>query len=63
MLLHEEFTRCDCGAASLKKETITFANYKKNNNGSMMYFSELPGRTETHFRCAKCNTLIYKVKE
>ena len=62
MLLYEEFTRCKCGAASLRKETITFANYKQIN-GSITHFSELPGRTEIHFKCAKCNALIYKMKE
>lgn len=62
MLLHEEFTRCKCGAASLKKETIILANYKTNNN-SVVQFIELPGRTETHYKCVKCDALIYKVKE
>lgn len=63
MLMHEEFTRCKCGAASLKKEIIVLANYKKSNNDSIIHFAEIPGRTETHFSCVKCGALIYKMKE
>lgn len=59
MRLFEDFTRCECGCASLKKEIVAYATYRKLPNGSITDFFELPDREETHFICGCCNKTIH----
>jgi len=63
MLLPEDFTRCQCGTATMKKEQVVYAQYTKNKNNYMLEFRELHDRTETRYICTNCGTLIYKSKE
>jgi len=60
---HEDFTRCGCDQAYLKKEVFVLATYKKDSAGRVTEFYELPEKTEIRYTCANCNTLIYSTRE
>lgn len=62
MRIYEDFTRCECGCASLIKDVITYATYKKHSNGTISHFAELIDRKETRYACEGCGKIIHIVK-
>ena len=63
LILFEDFTRCECGNAYLKKETFVLATYQKGHQGLAQNFAVLPGKTEVRYSCEKCNNLIFIERE
>ena len=63
MRLHEDFTRCHCGHAYLRKEVFVLASYELSVAGNAKHFNELPNKSETRYTCEKCNTLVFTKKE
>jgi hypothetical protein len=63
MRFHEEFNRCDCGHAYLKKDVYVLASYSKDSADRVRDFKELPEKSEIRYTCAKCNTLIFSTRE
>ncbi len=64
MRLHEDFTRCQCGHAFLKKEVFVLAKYtKESKSDSIVNFNELPEQKEIHYTCGNCEKLIFVKRE
>ncbi|PFK99878.1 hypothetical protein COJ01_17600 [Priestia megaterium] len=63
MRLHEDFTRCECEQAYLRKEVCVLASYKKDSAGRVIEFNELPEKTEIRYSCTNCNKLIFSKRE
>lgn len=63
MRFHEEFDRCKCGHAYLRKEVIVLASYQIDSAGRANDFNELPENSEIRYTCDYCGTLIYKKRE
>ncbi|MEC4620791.1 hypothetical protein VST04_22040 [Bacillus paranthracis] len=63
MRFHEDFTRCECGSAYLRKEICVLANYEKDSAEKVVGFNELPEKNEIRYTCSNCNKLIYITRE
>lgn len=63
MRFHEEFSRCTCGNPHLKKEVFTLAHFESDPAGRVINFNELPEKSEIHYTCIKCGTLIHTKRE
>ena len=63
MILFEDFQRCECGHARLKKEIFVLATYTKEKNQLATNFTELSERTEVRYSCEKCHMIIYNTRE
>lgn len=63
MRLHEDFTRCECGNAHLKKDVLVLATYQKDSAGRVVEFNELPEKNKIQYTCTNCNKLIFSTRE
>lgn len=64
MRFHENFTRCQCGHAYLRKEVYVLASYTTDSKTKRVTnFNELPEGSETRYICNECNALIYTKRE
>lgn len=53
MRMHEDFTRCTCGCAWIKKEEYMTGEYKKDS------YMIPKGTSLIQYRCKECNTILH----
>lgn len=61
MIIHEDFTRCECGSAYLKKEQYILARYSNENANTNIV--ELPHGQKTKYSCENCGKVVFIKKE
>lgn len=54
MLMHEDFTRCDCGCALIKKDEFVTASYSYRNGDIF-----IPKSRVIEYTCKDCKKMIH----